>query len=104
MIGSKSGLSTGVESYQMISRYNGKEYQFDIYNDRYFSTVPAKNTETFEDNPYEVWRSKRYKEDGTVEEFDNHIHYFFLQKLFYQYGFRRFLFYNCHEKYYFLYH
>ena len=73
--GSKSGLATGVESYQMISRYNGKEYQFDIYNDRYFSTVPAKNTETFEDNPYEVWRSKRYKEDGTIEEFDNHIHY-----------------------------
>lgn len=31
-LGAKSPLSTGVESYRMISRYNGKEYCFDIYS------------------------------------------------------------------------
>ena len=46
-IGSKSGLSTGVESYQMTSRYNGREYKFDIYNDRFFSTVSEINMDTY---------------------------------------------------------
>lgn len=31
-LGAKSPLATGIESYRMISRYNGKEFCFDIYS------------------------------------------------------------------------
>lgn len=31
-LGAKSPLATGVESYRMITRYNGKEFCFDIYS------------------------------------------------------------------------
>ena len=74
-IGSKSGLSTGVESYQMVSRYNGREYQFDIYNDRFFSTVSEINVDTFNTNPHELWKVKVYTETGEVEEKDLPIYY-----------------------------
>ena len=73
-IGSKSGLSTGVESYQIISRHNGREYHFDIYNDRYYSMVPRFNE--FGENSKEVWRAKRFNEDNSIEEFNNDIYYY----------------------------
>ena len=72
-IGSKSGLATGVESYQIVSRHNGREYKFDIYNDRFYSTTP-RFSESGE-NPCEVWKAKRYTEDGGTEDFDNLIYY-----------------------------
>ena len=74
-IGSKSGLSTGVESYQMTSRYNGREYQFDIYNDRFFSTVSEINVDTYQTNPHELWKVKVYTETGEVEEKDLPVYY-----------------------------
>ena len=74
-IGSKSGLSTGVESYQMTSRYNGKEYKFDIYNDRFFSTVSEINMDTYQTNPHELWKVKVYTETGEVIEKDLPIYY-----------------------------
>ncbi|HZK32863.1 MAG TPA: ATP-binding protein, partial [Tissierellaceae bacterium] len=73
-IGSKSGLATGIESYQIMSRHNGREYYFDIYGDRFFSIVARFNDKGFE-NPHEVWKAKRYNDDGDVEEFDNIIYY-----------------------------
>ena len=66
-IGAKAGLSTGVESYQMISTYNGKRYSFDIYNDRYFSTTPKFNPQGFM-NSSELWEVKVYSEDGSIKE------------------------------------
>ena len=74
-LGSKSGLSTGVEYYTMVSWYNGKEYKFNIYMDRFYSTVSRFNEETGEENQCEVWKAKRFAEDGSIEEFDNLIYY-----------------------------
>lgn len=74
-LGSKSGLSTGVEYYTMVSWYNGKEYKFNIYMDRFYSTVSRFNEETGEENQCEVWKAKRFSEDGSIEEFDNLIYY-----------------------------
>lgn len=74
-LGSKSGLSTGVEYYTMVSRYNGREYKFNIYMDRFYSIIPRLNEETGNINPCEVWKAKRFSEDGSIEEFDNIIYY-----------------------------
>lgn len=74
-LGSKSGLSTGVEYYTVVSWYNGKEYKFNIYMDRFYSTVSRFNEETGEENQCEVWKAKRFAEDGSIEEFDNLIYY-----------------------------
>lgn len=38
-IGSKSALAPGAESFRMITVYNHKRYTFDIFNDRFFSTI-----------------------------------------------------------------
>ncbi len=75
-IGAKAGLSTGVESFQMLTRYNGREYEFDIYNDRHNSVVPPFDMETGKDNPYEIWKDiEVYKEDGTTEFIDLKVYY-----------------------------
>ena len=49
------------------------EYHFDIYNDRFFSTVPKFNEQG--ENPFEIWKAKRYTDNNTIEEFDNIIYY-----------------------------
>jgi len=74
-IGSKSGLATGVESYQITSRHNGREFHFDIYNDRFYSTVPKFDDEG-NATAFETWKVKMYTEDGGVEDQEIHIHYF----------------------------
>jgi len=42
-LGAKSLLATGVDSYSMTTRYNGKEFQFDIFKDHVVSTMPKFN-------------------------------------------------------------
>ena len=44
-LGSKSPLSTGCESFRMISVYNGLKYRFDIYIDKIESVVPKFDDE-----------------------------------------------------------
>ena len=73
-IGSKAGLSTGVESFKMISRYNGRKYSFDIYNDRFFSTIEKFNSDGTI-NPSEIWEAERYNDKGELEKFNNVIYY-----------------------------
>ncbi|WP_428743182.1 ATP-binding protein [Tenacibaculum sp.] len=73
-VGSKSGLSTGVESYQMTSCHNGKKFSFDIYSDRYFSTIPKFN-DYGEVNPHEIWKVKKRLESGEIVESDEIIYY-----------------------------
>jgi hypothetical protein len=50
-IGAKSPLSTGVDSYRMISRYNGQEFMFDIYAHKVDSAI------------------SKFNEDGTINDF-----------------------------------
>lgn len=38
-LGAKSLLATGVEYYTVISRYNGREYQFDVYKDHVMPSI-----------------------------------------------------------------
>lgn len=45
-IGAKAPLSTNVESYRMISCYNGKRFIFDIYSHKVDSAIPRLNTTT----------------------------------------------------------
>ena len=54
-LGSKSLLSTGVDYYTMTSRYNGRIYSFDIYQDHVVSTVPKFNDDG-SINPIEVFK------------------------------------------------
>lgn len=50
-IGAKAALSTGIDSYTMITRHNGCEYHFEIYDYMAQPTVPRFNMETKEENP-----------------------------------------------------
>ena len=51
-IGSKAGLALQTDYYTMISRYNGQEYHFNVYDYKVDSTVPAIDLETGKENPY----------------------------------------------------
>lgn len=63
-LGAKSLLATGIDYYTVTSRYNGREYSFDVYKDHVLSAVPKFNedgsmnpVETFfegEENEYSV--------------------------------------------------
>lgn len=50
-IGNKSPLSTGIGVYRLISQYNGKQFIFDIREDKIDSLVPKFN-EAGEENPF----------------------------------------------------
>ena len=50
-IGQKSALATGVASYRMTSRHNGKEFKFDIFSHK-IENVNSKWAENGEPNPY----------------------------------------------------
>lgn len=53
-IGAKSALSTGVDSYTMVTRHNGKEHRFEIYDYKADPLVPRLNMVTGEENPFEI--------------------------------------------------
>lgn len=63
-IGAKAALSTGQDSYTMITRHNGKEYHFEVYDYKADSIVPKFNMETGEENPTFVFNEG--KEDEYV--------------------------------------
>ena len=42
-LGAKSLLATGVDFYTVTSRYNGREYKFNVYKDHVVSVVPVFN-------------------------------------------------------------
>lgn len=42
-LGAKSLLSTGVDKYTVTSRYNGKEFSFDVYKDHVIPTIDKFN-------------------------------------------------------------
>jgi len=51
-LGAKSLLATGVDKYSMTTRYNGKEFSFDIFKDHVVSSTPKFNEDGTE-NPVE---------------------------------------------------
>ena len=55
-LGAKSPLATGVESYRMLTRYNGKEFCFDIYSHK-VDCVYAKWNEDGSSNSYVEFES-----------------------------------------------
>lgn len=70
-LGNKSPLSTGIESYRIVSRYNGMEFAFDVYSHKVDSVYSKWNEdgtlnnyiefeETFdgEGNPYKAYYRK----------------------------------------------
>lgn len=65
-IGAKVGLSTGVKFYTTISRYNGREYKFNIYSQNVDSIVPPFD-EHGNENPHEIWQRKL--KDGTMVDY-----------------------------------
>jgi hypothetical protein len=53
-IGAKSALSVGVQFYNVVSRYNGMKFSFNIYSADVNSIVPKFNLDTGIENPF-VW-------------------------------------------------
>jgi hypothetical protein len=51
-IGSKAGLALQVDYYTLISRYNGCEFHFNVYDYKVDPTVPRMNTVTGGTNPF----------------------------------------------------
>jgi hypothetical protein len=62
-LGAKSPLSTGTDYYTMITRHNGKEYQFNIYSYKVDSMVPRWDLITSEEREEFVFA------EGTDHEF-----------------------------------
>lgn len=56
-IGAKAGLSTMVPFYTVISRYNGQEFKFAVYEDDVLSLVPERSivNSEFVDNPFVIF-------------------------------------------------
>lgn len=67
-LGSKSALSTGVESYRVKSIYNGKEYLFDVFTDK-VDCVFSRWNEDGTENKYEVFKEARDFEGKPVKIF-----------------------------------
>lgn len=61
-IGAKAALSTGVESYTMITRHNGREYHFEVYDYKAVPIVPKFNMETEQENPSFVFNEGKEDE------------------------------------------
>lgn len=71
MLGAKAGLSTGVDSYRVISRHNGKKFAFDVYAHKVDSVTEPFNekghknpTYTFS-NGYEAYYEETDELNGT---------------------------------------
>lgn len=62
-IGAKSALSTGTDYYTMITRYNGWEYQFNIYSHKVDSMIPHWDMESGTENTLFIFN------EGTEKEF-----------------------------------
>lgn len=83
-IGAKAPLSTGVDSYRMITRYNGKKFTFDIYSHKVDSAVPkfdlsgssmkANPSVTF-DNGYTAYYEETTEKNGTEIIIDTKKHH-----------------------------
>ncbi len=54
-LGAKAPLATGVASYRMTTRHNGREYIFDIYAQKVQSVVPKMNMVTGQPNGLHVF-------------------------------------------------
>jgi hypothetical protein len=50
-IGGKAALSTGIPFYKIKTRYNGKEFEFNVYSYKIESTTPSANLATGEAYP-----------------------------------------------------
>ena len=64
-LGAKSLLATGIDYYTVTSRYNGREYSFNVYKDHVLSAVPKFN-EDGSINPVEVFF------EGEENEYSTH--------------------------------
>lgn len=61
-IGAKAALSTGVDSYTMITRHNGCEFKFEVYDYKADPLIPKFNMETGEINPhilFHTWNEEK---------------------------------------------
>lgn len=67
-VGSKSGLALQTDYYTIISRYNGMEFHFNVYEYKVQSTVPRFNMEEGTENPFYVCQTIE-RADGTPEQF-----------------------------------
>lgn len=69
-LGSKSPLSTGVESFRMESIYNGEKFAFDIYVDKIESVIPKfndkglNNVHHFKEQDYEFYAEPTNEKNG----------------------------------------
>lgn len=78
-IGAKAALSTGVDSYTMITRHNGKEFRFEVYDYKADPLVPRLNLEVGKDNPFILFEDWEKRETAGVVEWvlasTHKIHY-----------------------------
>lgn len=73
-LGSKSGLALQVDYYTIISRYNGMEFHFNVYDYKVDSTVPRFNTTTGDEYPFYEMETSTEKVNGV--ERPRRLHYY----------------------------
>lgn len=80
-IGAKAGLST-MPYYTMTTRYNGREYSFQIYERKIVPIITRWSDDSDEENPihvfengFEVYYKRTDKPNGTIIEIDSKKHY-----------------------------
>jgi hypothetical protein len=73
-LGAKSPLSTGAPFYTVVSRFNGMEFCFNIYNHKVESIVPQYDLEKMIENPTFTWPAT-FTEEGIKTSNEVTVHY-----------------------------
>ena len=67
-IGAKSALSTGINSYIVESRYDGKLLRFHVFDYAYQPIIPPVDLETGKENPFFIITDREGKETSFTAE------------------------------------
>jgi len=71
--GAKVAIATGAEFYKVVSNYNGKRFEFDIYGDDYVNCTPPIGYDSF--NPKEIWEVEVKLPTGEIVKQHKDIYY-----------------------------
>jgi hypothetical protein len=75
-LGSKVALSLGVDSFRVITKYNGRKFKFDVFLDKVESIIPKFSAKGQANEPFVLVPEKTVTEDdGTVTEVPAYVAY-----------------------------
>lgn len=67
-LGSKVALSLGIDSFRVITKYNGRKFKFDVFVDKVESVISKFSTKGVANEPFVLVPEKRILNDSDEEE------------------------------------